>query len=668
MFLLCYNHAMSKERLFHLRKLLKQYAYEYYTLDAPTVPDSEYDKLFRELEELEAQYPEEYDPDSPTVRVGYDILTAFNKVTHERPMMSLGDIFSYAELVDWVNKIKSQHGNIDFCVEYKIDGLAMNLIYQDGDLTMATTRGDGLIGEDVTNNIRTIRSIPKHINREGRYEIRGEVYMPKAAFNRCNIERQKAGQEPFANPRNAAAGSMRQLDANVTAKRGLDAFWYHVIDDAQTNHHSSLENASSLGLKVNDNYKILRTAEEIYAYIEETIARRDSLPYEIDGMVIKVDDYAIQRELGYTSRIPKWAIAYKFPPEEVLTIVKDIFVTVGRTGRCTPNAHLESVKIQGSTVSYATLHNEDYIKERDIRVGDTVVVRKAGDIIPEVVKTIKERRPESSVPYSFPKTCPVCGSSIHKLEDEADQYCLNNDCPARIVQAIVHFASRGAMDIEGLGEKRVTTFYEKGILKSFADIYRIKDKRDMILSLDKFGEKSYDNLVEAIEASKDRDLSDFLTGLGIPRVGAKAAEVLAEHFGDIDKLIATDIETLEAIRDIGYITAEGIVDFFADEHNRQLISNLKELGLKMTSEKKEVKDSAFTGKTCVLTGTLEHYSRLKATELLESLGANVTGSVSKKTDFVIYGKEAGSKLDKAINLGVATLSEEEFMEMIKNES
>lgn len=659
---------MSKQRLFELRSLLKRYSYEYYTLDRPSVPDSEYDRLFRELEELEKEYPEEFDPESPTNRVGYEVLSEFQKVTHSRPMMSLGDIFSYEELKEWITKIENSYGKIDYCVEYKIDGLAMNLIYEDGRLKQGVTRGNGVVGEDVTSNIKTIRSIPKTIPYDGHYEIRGEIYMPKTAFKRCNEERIKNGEEPFANPRNAAAGSMRQLDANITAKRGLDGFWYHVpFDTSSATHLGSLKFAQSLGFKVNDNYVILSDVDEIYDHILHTIAIRDSLPYEIDGMVIKVNRYDIQNELGYTSRVPKWAIAYKFPPEEVMTRVEDIFITVGRTGRCTPNAKLESVKIQGSTVSYATLHNEDYIKEKDIRINDTVIVRKAGDIIPEVVSAIKDKRTGAQIPYVFPDTCPVCGAKIYRFDDEADHYCINNDCPARVVEGIVHFASREAMDIEGLGEKRVEQFYSEGIIRTFEDIYHLSERKEEILALDKLGEKSFNNLIKAIEDSKDRDLYNLIVALGIRQVGTKAAKVLASHFLKLDKLMDATIVELESIKDIGPITALKIYDFFQDEHNRRMIESFKEAGINMecrTSKKES--SSLFSGKTCVLTGTLLNYTRTEATAILERLGASVTGSVSKKTDYVIYGKEAGSKLEKAISLGIKTVSEEEFMEMIRD--
>lgn len=656
---------MGKERLFELRKLLKQYNYEYHTLDKPTIPDSEYDMLFKELVELEKEYPEEYDETSITQNVGYEVLSEFVKVTHTKPMLSLGNVFSYEELKEWAKKIEDIYGKVEYCVEYKIDGLAMNLIYEDGKFQKAITRGNGIEGEDVTSNVKTIKSIPKFINYMNHYEIRGEVYMPKAAFKRVNEQRIKDGEEEFANPRNAAAGSIRQLDSRIAASRGLDGFWYHVPDDINaSSHYESLMYAKRLGFKVNDTTRLFDDIDEIYQYIEDTITIRHDLPYEIDGIVIKVNRYDIQKELGFTSRVPKWAIAYKFPPEEVRSVIEDIFITVGRTGKCTPNAKLKSVKLQGSTVSFATLHNEDMIKEKDIRINDTVIVRKAGDIIPEVVRSIKECRDGSQKEFIFPDTCPVCGSKIYRFNDEAAHYCINSDCPAKVVSGIAHFASRDAMNIDGLGEKRVEQFYQNNILKSFEDIYTLHAKRDIILSLEKFGEKSYQNLINAIEKSKENSLENLIFGLGIRQVGEKASKILASHFKTMDNLMNASIEELEEIKDIGGITAISIYDFFKDESNKNMINNFKLHGINMKYLKAEVKTSIFTNKTCVLTGSLKLYTRSEATSILESLGAKVSSSVSKKTDYVIYGAEAGSKLKKAQELGVKTLTEEEFENII----
>ena len=656
----------EKQRILELRALLKRYSYEYYTLDKPTVPDSEYDQLFRELEGLEKKHPEMDDPDSVTKRVGFEILSEFKKITHERPMLSLGDVFSYDELRDWSKKITDVYGPVEYCAEYKIDGLAMSLIYEDGRFLQAVTRGDGITGEDVTSNVRTIQTIPMSIPYRQRYDIRGEVYMPKTSFNRVNRERVANGEEEFANPRNAAAGSIRQLDSRICASRGLDGFWYHVPDDVNSDtHYGSLEYARKLGFIVNENTKLFSDIEEVIGYIEETAKIRHDLPYEIDGMVIKVNSYDLQRKLGFTSRIPKWAIAYKFPAEEVRTVVEDIFITVGRTGKCTPNAKLRPVKVAGTTVGFATLHNEDNIRDKDIRIGDTVIVRKAGDIIPEVVRSIKENRDGSQIPFIFPEICPVCGGRLYRFEDEAAHYCVNSECKARLVYSIAHFTERNAMNIDGLGEKRVEAFLNEGLLNSFEDIYKLHNRRDEILQMEKFGTKSYDNLIEAIENSKKNSLERLINGLGIRQVGEKAAKVLAAYFKDMDRFRNASVEELSGIRDIGPVTAEYIREFFNEPSNMEMIDQLKILGVNMDYIDNTVStESVFKDKTVVLTGTLERYSRNEATALLESLGARVSGSVSGKTDYVIYGSEAGSKLEKAGKLGVTTLSEEEFEKLL----
>ena len=656
----------EKKRILELRELLTKYNYEYHVLDKPTIPDNEYDHLFRELQDLEAKHPEMDDEASPTKKVGFEVLDSFNKVIHDKPMMSLGNVFNYEELKEWAKKIEDIYPNIEYCVEYKIDGLAMSLIYEDGLFKKAVTRGDGVEGEDVTSNVRTIKSIPLSIPYKQRYDIRGEVYMPKSAFEKCNRQRLADGEEEFANPRNAAAGSIRQLDSRIAASRGLDGFWYHVPDDVNSDsHYGSLMYAKKLGFKVNDTIRLYDNIEDVWKRIEETTQIRHDLPYEIDGMVIKVNNYEIQKQLGFTSRIPKWAIAYKFPAEEVRTTVEDIFISVGRTGKCTPNAKFKPVKVAGTTVSYATLHNEDYIKEKDIRIGDTVIVRKAGDIIPEVVRSVKEKRDNKQLPYIFPGVCPTCGGKLVRYEDEAAHFCINTDCPDRLVFGIAHFSSRDAMNIDGLGEKKVEAFYKEGILSSFEDIYKLFNKKDIILNIDKFGQKSYDNLVEAIENSKKNSLERLIFGLGIRQVGEKAAKILASNFKTMDDLMDATEEDLSNIKDIGPITAKGIVDFFNDENNKRIINELKMFGLNMDYIDNSVAfDNPFNGKTVVLTGTLSIYSRKEASELLENLGANVAGSVSKKTDYVIYGVEAGSKLTKANELGIKTLSEEEFRNML----
>lgn len=657
---------MEKERILELRKLLKQYSYEYYTLDKSTIPDSEYDQLFRELQDLEDKHPELFDPDSPTQRVGGTVLSEFTKITHDKPMLSLGDVFSYDELREWSKKITDIYPKVEFCVEYKIDGLAMCLVYENGTLKQAVTRGDGVVGEDVTNNVKTILTIPISIPYKQRYDIRGEVYMPKSSFERVNRERSANGEEQFANPRNAAAGSIRQLDSKICASRGLDGFWYHVPDDVNSEtHYDSLMYAKKLGFIVNDTIRLYNNIEDVIKYIDETAQIRQSLGYEIDGMVIKVNSYKLQKELGFTSRIPKWAIAYKFPAEEVRTKVEDIFITVGRTGKCTPNAKLTPVKIAGTTVSYATLHNEDNISDKDIRIGDTVIVRKAGDIIPEVVRSIKENRDGSQIKYVFPNKCPVCGGKLYRYEDEAAHFCINTECKARLVYSISHFAERNAMNIDGLGERKSEVFIENGLIQSFEDIYKLHNKKEEILQIEKFGQKSYDNLIEAIENSKANSVDKLLNGLGIRQVGEKASKVLAAHYKNLDNLMNASFEDLSSIKDVGPVTAQYIREFFDEKSNKEMIEQLRLFGVNFNFIDNSISnDSIFNGKTVVLTGTLTKYSRNEATELLENMGAHVSGSVSKKTDYVIYGTEAGSKLTKAQELGVATLSEDEFEKLL----
>lgn len=659
---------MSKERIIEIRKLLNQYNHEYHVLDKPSVDDSVYDKLMVELIDLEEKYPEFSDPLSPTQRVGGSVLEGFSKIEHKRRMLSLGDVFSYDELRSWAKDVESKVGSVKYVAECKIDGLAMSLTYLNGEYTQAVTRGDGSVGEDVTNNVKTIKSINMHIDYKDELEFRGEVFMPKASFNSLNEEREKSGEPLLANPRNAAAGSIRQLDSKIAASRKLDAFWYYLPDGTTyglNTHYESLMWLKSLGFKINEEgTKLLNNIEEVISFIEDLAIKRDDLAYDIDGVVIKVNDYHLQEELGYTIKTPKWAIAYKFPAQQAMTKLNDIFVSVGRTGRCTPNAVLEPVRLAGSTVSAATLHNAEMIASKDIRINDYVVIHKAGDIIPEVISSIKEKRDGTQVPYEFPENCPICNMKLHKYEDEVDHYCVNNDCPARVITSIAHFASRDAMNIDGLGEKRVEQMHKEGLLSTVADIYKLKDKKDKILSMDKYGEKSYTNLIDAIEKSKTNTLDKLLFGLGIRQVGSKAAKVLASEFGNIDSLMEAKINDLNVIKDIGDITADAIVTFFEDEANVHLINSLKEEGVNMVIEKAEKFESIFTNKVCVLTGSLSVLTRNEAQEKLEQMGATVTSSVSKKTDYVIYGEAAGSKLAKANELNIATLSEQEFMDEV----
>lgn len=655
---------MSIERIKELRETLNVLAKEYYELDNPSASDQEYDRLMQELIELENQFPESKDEQSPSQQVGGSVLEGFNKVTHKEVMLSLGNAFNYEDLKAFDERINNENNQLEYVVECKIDGLAMSLTYENGQFTQAVTRGDGSVGEDVTKNVATIYSIPKTIDHQGHLEVRGEVYMPKASFERINEERKVNEETLFANPRNAAAGSIRQLDSKVAAKRGLDAFWYtyvHPENDAITTHENSLKTLEALKLRVNPLRKLCSSMEEVWTFITEMSEKRNDLPYEIDGMVIKVNDFAVQKQLGNTVKSPKWAIAYKFPAEEVTTLLKDIIITVGRTGKITPNAVLEPVRVAGSTISAATLHNEDMIISKDVRIHDYVVIRKAGDVIPEVVRPLLDRRSEASQPYIFPSVCPICGSHLVRFQDEAAHYCINQDCPARVVESIIHFASRDAMNIDTLGDKRIEFFHQQAWLNNVEDIYTLEKKRDLILACEGYKEKSVDKLLSAIEDSKNRPLEDLIFGLGIRQVGKKAAKVLAKHFIEMDALMLAQEEELKAIRDIGDITATSICAFFKEANNIELIAHLKEAGLRMNTTIEAKTENMFTNKKIVLTGSLTLMSRDEATDLLEKYGAVVSGSVSKKTDLVIYGENAGSKYEKALQLNVETMNEETFM-------
>ena len=658
---------MSQQRILELRSILDRLAYEYYVLDQPSKSDQEYDRYYQELVALEDEFPQYRDPNSITQRVGGVVLDAFTKVEHKRTMLSLGNAFNLEDLHAFDERVREVVPNARYVVELKIDGLAMSLIYRDGRFVQALTRGDGVVGEDVTHNVKTIPSIPMHIPLQGEVEVRGEVYMPNASFQMLNEEREKNGEELFANPRNAAAGSIRQLDSSVAAKRKLDAFWYYFVNAQEYDIHSheeALQKMSEMHLRVNPLRKVCERIDEVWQFIEEITEQRNDLPYAIDGMVIRVDDLDAQNRLGSTVKVPRWAIAYKFPAEEVITKLLDIVVTVGRTGRITPNAVLEPVRVAGTTVSAAQLHNEDMIKEKDIRIHDDVVVRKAGDIIPEVVRPLLERRNDTQAVYHFPTHCPICGSELVRFPEEAAHYCINQDCPARVVESMIHFASRDAMDIDTLGDKKVEFFHKQGFLNTIEDIYCLKEHRQELIDLEGFKEKSVDKLLDAIEDSKQNPLEDLIYGLGIRQVGKKAAKVLAKHFLSMDALMAANEEELVAIKDIGQITAESITAFFHEPKNMELIAHLKGYGLRMDTEAEQIQESSFSGKTIVLTGTLTQMTRNDAKALLESLGANVSGSVSKKTDLVIYGEAAGSKLTKANSLGVMTMDEDTFMKEV----
>ena len=659
----------EENRILFLRKELEKYSIEYYVYDNPSVSDQEYDRLMQELMTLEEKHPEMYDANSPSQRIIGQVLEGFEKVRHDSQMLSLGNVFNYEEIEEFVNRIQGSVKDAEFVVECKYDGLAMSLIYENGSFVRAVTRGDGLVGEDVSANIKTIQSIPMHIPERRHVEVRGEVYMPKKSFEELNERQKKNNQALFANPRNAAAGSIRQLNSGVCASRKLDAYWYY-FQNAQDfgilTQQEALDRMRSLNFKVNPLYKVCKNTKEIWEFIQSIQEKRNDLPYEIDGMVIKLNSLSDQRTLGSTAKVPRYATAYKFPAERVQTRLLDIVITVGRTGKITPNAVLEPVRIAGTTVSAAQLHNEDMILSKDLRINDIVVVQKAGEIIPEVVSSVKERRDGSQVPYVYPTHCPVCGSRLVRLEGEAAHYCINQDCPARVVESMIHFASRDAMDIDTLGDKKIEQLHEFGFLNSIEDIYFLHEHREELLEKRGYQKKSVDKMLETIETSKKQPLALLLYGLGIRQVGKKAAAILANYFGSMDALMKADVDTLVSINDIGPITAQSIVEFFKDESNQKLIQTLKEQGLNMIQEKQEIKASRFTNKTVVLTGTLEHYTRNEAKEILENLGANVSGSVSKKTDYVIYGTAAGSKLAKAQNLGVATMSEEEFVEEVEN--
>lgn len=658
---------MSQQRILELRSILDRLAYEYYVLDQPSVSDQEYDRYYQELAALEDEFPQYRDSNSITQRVGGVVLDAFTKVEHKRTMLSLGNAFNIDDLHAFDERVREVVPKARYVVELKIDGLAMSLIYREGRFVQALTRGDGVVGEDVTHNVKTIASIPMHIPLQGEVEVRGEVYMPNASFHMLNEEREKNGEELFANPRNAAAGSIRQLASSVAAKRRLDAFWYYFVNAQEYDIHSheeALQKMSEMHLRVNPLRKVCERIDEVWQFIEQITEQRNDLPYAIDGIVIKVDDLDAQNRLGSTIKVPRWAIAYKFPAEEVVTKLLDIVVTVGRTGRITPNAVLEPVRVAGTTVSAAQLHNEDMIKEKDIRIHDEVVVRKAGDIIPEVVRPLLERRNDTQAVYHFPTHCPICGSELVRFPEEAAHYCINQDCPARVVESMIHFASRDAMDIDTLGDKKIEFFHKQGFLNTIEDIYCLKEHRQELIDLEGFKEKSVAKLLDAIEDSKQNPLEDLIYGLGIRQVGKKAAKVLAKRFLSMDALMAADEEELVAIKDIGQITAKSITAFFHEPKNMELIAHLKGYGLRMDTEAEQIQESRFSGKTIVLTGTLTQLTRNDAKALLESLGANVSGSVSKKTDLVIYGESAGSKLTKANSLGVMTMDEDTFMKEV----
>ena len=658
-----------KERVEEITKLLEQYNYEYYVLDNPSVSDAEYDRLMQELIALEKEHPELLSPLSPSQRVGGQVQDEFKKVTHQRMMLSLANAFNEDDLYDFDRKVREVTGldKVDYMAEMKIDGLGMSLVYNKK-LLYAATRGDGTVGEDVTSNVITIKSVPSHIDCDSDFEIRGEVFMPKKSLQKLNEEREKTGEPLFANARNAAAGSIRQLDSAIAASRGLDAFWYYFVNakDFGIRYHSeALKFADKLGFKTNPERRICHGIDEVIDFIKEYTVKRPDLAYDIDGIVIKVDDMSLYDKLGYTAKTPRWAIAYKFPPEEVVTKLTDIIFTVGRTGKITPNAVLEPVRVAGSVVQRATLHNEDFINEKGLMVGDYVVLRKAGDVIPEVVRPVLERRDGTQRPFEMITNCPECGMPL--IRKDAMHFCLNPSCPAKQIEQIIHFASKDAMDIEGMGEKVVEQFFNQGFFTNLVEIYSLFDHRNDIISLDGWQSKSIDNLLESIEKSKGNSMERLLFGLGIKEVGAKTAKTLSRIYGSIDNLMKASEEELLELPDVGPILAKSLTMWFANEKNLKLIEDLRAAGLNFNylGSTSKAANSYFSGKTVVLTGTLDSMGRKEATEILENLGAKVTGSVSKATDAVIAGHDAGSKLDKAQALGITVLSESEFQELIK---
>ncbi|SET13376.1 NAD-dependent DNA ligase LigA [Anaerobranca gottschalkii] len=661
------KNTMDKKRIEELRELLHKYDYHYHVLDQPLVEDSTYDLLLKELKELEDKYPEFITPDSPTQRVGGQVLQGFKTVTHKTPMLSLNNAFNEGDLKDFANRIYKTLGEkVKFVCELKIDGLAVSLIYQGGILVQGATRGDGETGEDITQNIKAIKAIPLKLQRPVDLEVRGEVYMPKKSFELLNRERGEKGEPLFANPRNAAAGTLRQLDPKIVGSRNLAAFFYGLVEgpDLGDSHLENLQKIKELGLPINPYIAVFDEIEEVIKYCQRWHEERNSLPYEIDGIVVKVDSLSRQQKLGFTAKSPRWAIAYKFPAQRAISVVKDIELTVGRTGAITPTAILEPVQIAGTTVSRASLHNSDYIIEKDIRIGDTVVVQKAGDIIPEIVEVLKEKRSGEEQPFIMPQKCPVCQNDAVRLDGEAAYRCINPKCPAQIKELIIHYASRGAMDIEGLGPSIVEQLYETGLIKDVADLYHLKVED--LVNLERFAQKSAQNLIKAIAKSKEQPLNRLLFGLGIRFVGQKAAKLLAKEFKELDLLMNADYNRLIEIPEIGDKIANSIVEYFSNPDALQLIERLKKAGVNMKEEgAKTPKDSILAGKTVVLTGTLEHFSRKEAQEAVESLGGKVAGSVSKKTDLVICGENAGSKLEKAKELGIPVKDEQFLLEIIK---
>ena len=657
----------AKKRIQELTKIINQANYEYYNLDNPTITDQEYDKYLRELINLEEKYPDLADPNSPSKRVGGEAIDKFNKVTHAIPMISLANVFNEEEIRDFDKRIRNAGFTPTYVCELKIDGLSVSLHYEHGKLKFAATRGDGVTGEDITENVKTIKTVPLDLGRDIDIEVRGEIYMNKATLEKINREREKNGESKLQNVRNAAAGSIRQLDPKVAAKRHLDTWIYHLpnpIDYGIFTHYESLEFMKDLGFKVNPASKLVGGIDGILEYIKEYTEKRDKLPYEIDGIVIKVNDIRMQQELGSTVKYPRWATAYKFPAEEVLTKLIDIKFTVGRTGQVTPNAVLEPVLVMGSTIRRATLHNEDYCRSLDLRIGDIVSIKKAGDVIPEVVEAKAERRIGTEKPFEMINTCPICGSNLVK-KGNVDYFCINDECPKKNIESLIHFASRNAMNIDGLGDEIIEDFYNEGFIRTIPDFYHLSEHKEDIIELEGYGLKKVTNLLLAIEESKQNSVERLIFGLGIPGIGAKNAKLLASIFKDIYNISNATYEDLVSIRDIGDILAKNIVNYFANPANISLINTLEDLGINMKYLGVEVKSNEnFTDKKFVITGTISFMSRDEAKALIEAYGGKCIDSVSKKTDVVIVGDAPGSKYTKAQELGITIWNEEKFKEIV----
>lgn len=654
-----------------LRVQLDRWSREYYVLDQPTVEDYIYDKTYAELVAIEEQYPDLITADSPTQRVGGKILSSFEKVTHDIPLYSLNDVFNKEELLVFDQRVQKAIGRpVDYCCELKIDGLSVSLRYENGEFVRGATRGDGSVGENITENLKTVRSVPIKLKEPMSIEVRGECFMPKRSFVKLNQKNEEEGKPVFANPRNAAAGSLRQLDSKITAKRNLDTFLYTVADFGPmqaTTQYEALEELDKIGFHTNHEKRLCHSIDEVWAFIEEYHEKRKDLPYEIDGIVIKVNDFSLQDQLGFTVKAPRWATAYKFPPEEVETVIEEIEWTVGRTGVVTPTAIMTPVRVAGTTVSRASLHNGDYIQMKDIRLNDTVQIYKAGDIIPEVAQVILDKRPKDSEPYKMPEHCPVCHSELVHLDEEVALRCINPKCPAQMKEGLNHFVSRNAMNIDGLGPRVLEQMYDKKLVADVADLYKLTEEE--LLTLDKIKEKSANNILTAIDNSKENSVERLIFGLGIRHVGAKAAKILAEYFGDLETLSRSDFESIIQLDTIGDIIADSVVTYFDNEEVHELMEELKQAGVNLeykgirSTQLKEV-ESPFKNKTIVLTGKLTRFTREEAKETIENLGGKVTGSVSKKTDIVVAGEDAGSKLTKAQELGVEVWTEDQMAEAL----